>query len=512
MSVINRMLSDLERRGAPTELHSDPAMIGDSPRIRGRWRTRLARVFPAGLAVVLLAIAAVLWVERGPRLLAGLNRSGPPAAAAEPAVAPALIGIAFEGEATRPRLVLQLDRPLERAPRYTRSGAHAALSLAARLDQPSLPAPPAAQQVFRGLTLDPAAEGGIRLQLDLAPAAGLELRTTGDRVVLAGRLPESVATTGVDESRAAAGEEAAQAAAAAAQPRDTESAAADTEREIEGQRQTAAASASAAAGERAAAPAANHADPEPATAAGQTEQAPAPRVQASAPAEPARSERTVADSSATGSGSDGAGTQSVRKSQSMSPEMRARRRYRDGRRALGDGKLSEARRLLGVALELDPALHAARDLLVSLARRAGETDTARALLIEGAERAPQRLQYAMPLARLLVDVGELDRAAGVLARARAAGTGNARYHALTAAVAQRRGRHEQAAREYTRALEIDADNGLWWLGLGVSLAASGHPDEARAALREARASGDLSEGLDRWAEGRIDQLGGGREG
>ncbi|MDZ7788267.1 MAG: hypothetical protein U5K73_09140 [Halofilum sp. (in: g-proteobacteria)] len=202
----------------------------------------------------------------------------------------------------------------------------------------------------------------------------------------------------------------------------------------------------------------------------------------------------------------------VRKSEpSVAPEERARRLEAKAREALDDGDVAAARDHLTRALEFDAGRHSARDLLVGLSLRTGDAEAARNLLAEGVARAPERGAYAKPFARLLVDAGDLERALRVLRRAAPAADRDAGYHGLTAAVAQRLKRHDLAASEYTRALEIDSSRGVWWMGLGISLRATDHPDEALAAFREARASGDLNERLDRWVQQRIDALASARE-
>ncbi|MFW5970376.1 MAG: tetratricopeptide repeat protein, partial [Halofilum sp. (in: g-proteobacteria)] len=202
----------------------------------------------------------------------------------------------------------------------------------------------------------------------------------------------------------------------------------------------------------------------------------------------------------------------VRKSEpDIAPEERARRLEGKAREALDEGDLTTARDHLTKALEFDAERHSARDLLVGLSLRRGDTEAARNLLAEGVERAPKRSAYAKPYARLLVDAGDAERALAVLRRAAPADDRDAEYHGFTAAVAQRLKRHDLAASEYTRALEIDSSRGVWWMGLGISLRATDHPDEALAAFREARESGDLNERLDRWVQERIDALAAARE-
>jgi len=514
MSVINRMLSDLERRGAPTPQAGNQGMQASAP--PRRRPAASSRTWLALLALGLVLLAAALWFQRGERIIAALQPADEPELEV-----PELVGLSFDRTDEHYRLALRVSDAMGRSPRYSRSGGTATLLLDADAGDLVLPAPPRDQPIFRGISLDSDDPGKSRLRLDVAPDAHLRLHVDGPVIALIGRMPKAEQTTAADSAPAASeGVDAGPAESPTEDSGEGTNAAVDVAGATSGtQAQSSGAAAAAAAtttagtnageervadGERETAPAASDDKPD-GTARAAGESSPKDATTEADAGEPADSDRTDAAVETQAEGT-------VQKSASGSPQTRARRRYREGRDAIAGGELAAARRALTEALELDPSLHAARELLVSLLRRAGETAAARRLLAGGVERAPARLQFAMPYARMLVDTGDLDRAARVLETARTSGTGAASYHALLAAVEQRRGAHRAAAGEYTRALEIRPGNGHWWLGLGISLAALDKPAEARAAFREARTSGTLSESLDRWARNRIEQLGTGNEG
>jgi Tfp pilus assembly protein PilF len=195
----------------------------------------------------------------------------------------------------------------------------------------------------------------------------------------------------------------------------------------------------------------------------------------------------------------------VHKEDRTTAAVRAQRRYAAARDLIARGEGHAARTPLREVLALDAGHHGARDLLVAVLRHSGEHGEARELLARGLELAPARAAFATPYARLLVDAGELDRAAQVLADASASGAGDAEFHALAAAIAQQRGQHDEAVAQYTRAIEARGGReGRLWLGLGISLAANGRDKDAHRAYRAALDSGDLPARLHDWARSRIE--------
>jgi MSHA biogenesis protein MshN len=81
---------------------------------------------------------------------------------------------------------------------------------------------------------------------------------------------------------------------------------------------------------------------------------------------------------------------------------------------------------------------------------------------------------------------------------------NPEYHAFLAGVLQREQRHAEAAQHYRDALQLTPQNGMWWMGLGISLQADQHPAEAREAYRRARAANGLSAELQAFVDRKLD--------
>lgn len=175
-----------------------------------------------------------------------------------------------------------------------------------------------------------------------------------------------------------------------------------------------------------------------------------------------------------------------------SPHERAESEYRKAIAAVNQGRVSEAVDSLRNALHQDSLHVASRQLLVRLLLEAGDQDDAIRMLRDGIAGQPAQLGWAMSLARLQVDRGELDSAWQTLDHTLPAAGNNPDYLGFAANVLQRLGRHGEAADQYRKATRIAPADGRWWLGLGWCLDAQGQAAEAREAFLHARQSGNLS--------------------
>ena len=185
---------------------------------------------------------------------------------------------------------------------------------------------------------------------------------------------------------------------------------------------------------------------------------------------------------------------------------RAEADYRAARELVNSGRLREAIDYLRRTLELEPRHSAARQTLVGLLLEQKRQDEAYDALTAALKLDPAQPGFATLLARLQVERGELDAALATLDAARAKAAGHPDYQAFTAAVLARLGRHLEAAGEYSAALERRPQNGLWWLGLGLSLQAAGRDADARSAYQHAANAPGISADLAGFAQERLAQL------
>jgi MSHA biogenesis protein MshN len=184
--------------------------------------------------------------------------------------------------------------------------------------------------------------------------------------------------------------------------------------------------------------------------------------------------------------------------------QRAEGEYRRALIALQDGRMTETVAALEQALKLDPGHEAARQTLVGLLIEAKRSEEAIRHLQAGLALDARQPALAMLLARLQIERG--GSGIDTLTRTLPYAGNNADYHAFMAGALQREQRHREAAEQYQAALRGAPANGVWWMGLGMSLQAEKRNPEALEAFQRARASGSLSAELLAFVERRLQQL------
>ena len=175
-----------------------------------------------------------------------------------------------------------------------------------------------------------------------------------------------------------------------------------------------------------------------------------------------------------------------------SPRDRAETEYRKAISAVNQGRVDEALTGLRNALRQDAYHLASRQLLVKLLLEAKRVDEAIQVLQDGLQTQPAQLGWAMSLARLQMDRGDLAGAWQTLNYSQPAAANNADYQGFSGHVLQRLGRHKDAIERYLAAARLSPNDGRWWLGLGLSLEAEGRTSEAKEAFQHAKQTGNLS--------------------
>lgn len=188
----------------------------------------------------------------------------------------------------------------------------------------------------------------------------------------------------------------------------------------------------------------------------------------------------------------------------MTVQQRAETAYRRALAGLQDGRVQEAIASLEQALAIDPLHDSARQTLVGLLVESGRTDDALRVLGNGLALDPRQPAMAMLLARLQIERG----ASGIetLMRTLPHAAGNAEYHAFLAGALARADRNREAVEQYQAALRVSPANGVWWMGLGISLQAEKRNTEAVAAFERARELPNLSPQLRAFVDRKLQTL------
>jgi MSHA biogenesis protein MshN len=184
--------------------------------------------------------------------------------------------------------------------------------------------------------------------------------------------------------------------------------------------------------------------------------------------------------------------------------QRAENGYRRALASLEDGRVNEAIGHLQGALRADPKHEASRQTLVSLLIEAKRPDEAMRQLGAALALDARQPAMAMLMARLQMERGS--PGIDTLMRTLPYAAGNGDYHAFLAGALQHEGRHREALEHYTAALRTAPQNGVWWMGMGVSLQAEKRNAEAAEAFAKAKASGSLSAELLGFVDRKLKQL------
>jgi MSHA biogenesis protein MshN len=191
----------------------------------------------------------------------------------------------------------------------------------------------------------------------------------------------------------------------------------------------------------------------------------------------------------------------------LTPEQKAQRQFNHAQTLLAKGNYRTATNALHSALDLDPMLDDARIQLAALYLEKGHVDTARQLLETGRQLKPFHSGMTIAYVRLLADQGEYLSALELLENDQYQGTFDAETFALSASLHYQLRQYQKAVSRYREALARRPAQGVWWMGLGVSLENIKQRADALEAYR--RASTTLQEtALQTFVTGRISALSG----
>lgn len=189
----------------------------------------------------------------------------------------------------------------------------------------------------------------------------------------------------------------------------------------------------------------------------------------------------------------------------LTVQQKAENAYRSGATLIQQGKGQEAIGMLEQALQFDAYHVGARQALVALLIESRRKDEAIKRLREGLQLDAGQTGFAMILARLQVDRGETGAAIDTLQKS-LPHSERTEHVAFLAALLQRESRHKEAVEQYRAALSKSPQNGVWWMGMGISLQAENRIGEAADAYAHAKSSGNLSPELRAFVEEKLTGL------
>ena len=188
------------------------------------------------------------------------------------------------------------------------------------------------------------------------------------------------------------------------------------------------------------------------------------------------------------------------------PQQQTEGDYRQATVLQQQGRTGEAVLMLEQTLKSDSHHAAARQTLISLLLELKRHDDAMRWLQQWLSADRNQLGMAMILARLQVEKGMTLSALETLQRSLPFAQDKPDFFAFMAALQQRQSHHKEAAELYREALKQMPQNGVWSMGLAISLQADGRTQDALDAYKRAKDGNGLSPELLAFVEQKIGQL------
>ena len=167
----------------------------------------------------------------------------------------------------------------------------------------------------------------------------------------------------------------------------------------------------------------------------------------------------------------------------LTPLQQSKRAFSRAQKLLARGDLREAMHALRTVLELNAGYARARIQLATLYYRKNRTADARQLLAEGHLLDPSDADIATVYAQLQADAGDYQPALETLDEPLKQGTAGPDVYALAASLHYQLKQFGSAASRYREALSRQPGQGIWWMGLAVTLEHDQQPGQALVAYR-----------------------------
>lgn len=190
----------------------------------------------------------------------------------------------------------------------------------------------------------------------------------------------------------------------------------------------------------------------------------------------------------------------------LNPAQQAEVAYKNGYKLLQQNKIYSAESKLLLALEHNTKHIKAREMLIGLYLKTGRKVEAEDILVKGILHLPKYSNFPKLYARLLLDMNQISKAVKLLLRHKPDISSDPNYYALLAASYQRKKDHNAAANTYVKLLKLKPKEGIWWVGMAISLEALNKNKEALNAYEKARQTGTLNTRISTYSSQRLKQL------
>lgn len=191
----------------------------------------------------------------------------------------------------------------------------------------------------------------------------------------------------------------------------------------------------------------------------------------------------------------------------LSPNELAESNLQKARNALRRGEREQGQELLEKALTVMPEHVAVRSELAAYWYGRGFATRAVAILQQGMDLVPQQSQWQLLLGRILERMGRIEDAYVAL---QSLDTSTSEYPGLLevrANAANQLGYFSEAAQDFLALANLQGE-GRWWLAAAVAFEDAGEPTAAVRAYQQAAFARDLGGDARRYAEDRLQALGG----
>ncbi len=176
----------------------------------------------------------------------------------------------------------------------------------------------------------------------------------------------------------------------------------------------------------------------------------------------------------------------------LTDHQKAEAYYLKANRLAQERRIAQAVILWEKAIVLAPEHHASRRALIENLITLNRIVEAKGYIVQAFKLFPNHPVYVQKRAQIYLLQGDAQSAIELINESVERGVASADLFAFVAALYQRKKDHLKSIANYQRALNLNPDHGVWWMGLGISFLHSKKYQEALAALQRARTSGSLS--------------------